>query len=421
MIERRPGISLGLRACALSLLLLAPVSAQKSAGTWLQWRGPGRDGQVGGPAWPASLKSEHLRQAWRAPLLPSYSSPIVSGDRVFTTETRDKSSEVVTAWDRHTGKLLWTSQWKGAIEVPFFAAANGSWIRSTPAYDGENLYVAGMRDVLVCLSGKTGKEQWRVDFTERYKTAPPDFGLVSSPLVDRGAVYIQASNAVVKLDKATGNTLWRSFESPGGIGSSGSFSSPVLRNIAGTQQLIVQSRTKLAGLDPANGHVLWQQAVASFQGMNILTPTVFEDGVFTSTYGGRSSLIGLSVAGGKWTTSQRWDTSQQGYMCSPVVVDGHAYLHLRSNRLTCIDLTTGKECWTSARSFGNYMSMVAQKDRVLALDTRGSLYLIRANPKQFELLDERKVADSETWAHLAVAGNDIFIRELNALAAWRWK
>ena len=49
-----------------------------------------------------------------------------------------------------------------------------------------------------------------------------------------------------------------------------------------------------------------------------------------------------------------------------------------------------------------------------------SLVVLRANPKQFELLDKRRLNEAEPWAHLAVAGNDLFVRELNALAAYRW-
>jgi outer membrane protein assembly factor BamB len=30
-------------------------------------------------------------------------------------------------------------------------------------------------------------------------------------------------------------------------------------------------------------------------------------------------------------------------MSTPVVIDGHAYLHLRSQRFTCVDLATGKQ------------------------------------------------------------------------------
>jgi outer membrane protein assembly factor BamB len=47
--------------------------------------------------------------------------------------------------------------------------------------------------------------------------------------------------------------------------------------------------------------------------------------------------------------------------------------------------------------------------------------LIKANPKQFELLDSQKVSDDSTWAHLAVSADELFVRELNALAVYRWQ
>jgi hypothetical protein len=107
-------------------------------------------------------------------------------------------------------------------------------------------------------------------------------------------------------------------------------------------------------------------------------------------------------------------------MSTPVVIDGHAYLHLRNQRFTCMDLTTGQRKWTTA-PYGKYWSLVANGDRILALDQRGDLLLIRANPQQFELLDQRKISSDSTWAHLAVCGNEVFVRELNAMTAYRWK
>jgi hypothetical protein len=107
-------------------------------------------------------------------------------------------------------------------------------------------------------------------------------------------------------------------------------------------------------------------------------------------------------------------------MSTPVVINGIAYEHLKSQRLLAIEVETGRELWTASEGFGKYASLVAQGDRILALDQRGLLYLLRANPKQFELLDKRRLSDAESWAHLAVAGNDLFVRELNALAAYRW-
>src|SRR5206468_2423672 len=83
-------------------------------------------------------------------------------------------------------------------------------------------------------------------------------------------------------------------------------------------------------------------------------------------------------------------------LSSPVLVGRYAYLHLRNQRLTCLDLETGEACWTTRRTFGRYWSMATHGDLILALDQRGTLYLIRANPEKFELLDERKVSDEET-------------------------
>ena len=85
-----------------------------------------------------------------------------------------------------------------------------------------------------------------------------------------------------------------------------------------------------------------------------------------------------------------------------------------------IDLKTGTRVWNSD-SFGKYASLVAQGDRILALDERGILLLIKADPKGFQLLDQRKVAAEDTWAHLVVCGEEVFVRELRAMSAFRWQ
>ena len=84
-----------------------------------------------------------------------YPGPVLSDHLVFTVETKGKQ-EVVRAFDRKTGDQKWEAEWAGSMSVPFFAWKNGSWVRSTPVYDGENLYVGGMRDYLVCLDAKSG-------------------------------------------------------------------------------------------------------------------------------------------------------------------------------------------------------------------------------------------------------------------------
>jgi len=331
---------------ALVLLLAQTLSAQSAAQDWNQWRGPTRDGIVAGEPWPDSLREGVLSEVWGVQLPPSYSGPVVSKSLVFTTATEDKNLEVVYALDRVTGAEVWRAEWPGSLSVPFFAASNGSWIRATPAYDGESLFVAGMRDVLVSLHGETGEEQWRIDFVEKLESPLPAFGFVSSPLVDGDFLYVQAGASFIKIDKNTGRIVWRTLQDEGGMSGS-AFSSPIMTTLAGQQQLVVQTRTKLAGVDPKTGAVLWQQPVPSFRGMNILTPVRFENSIFTSAYQKQSWLFSLSKSEDKFDIKEAWSNTAKGYMSTPVIVDGHAYLHLQNQRFTCIDLSTGKRTGTS--------------------------------------------------------------------------
>ena len=380
------------------------------------------------PQWPESLDDERLTVLWRQPLGPSYSGPIVVGDRVFTTETRKARDEVVYAYDRRTGELLWEQQWEGWLVVPFFAAANGSWIRATPACDGERLYVAGIRDVLVCLDVQTGEPLWRADLASMYDAPPPAFGFVSSPLLAGDHVFVQAAESLVKLDKRTGEPVWRAAVETGAMNSA--FSSPVVARLGGRDLLVVQTRSALKGIDPETGAEQWSQPIEAYQGMNILTPTVYDDALLTSAHSGKTQLWRLPDAAGETAAedgavaepglTQAWSHPAQAYMSSPVVIGDFAYMHLRNQRAMCLDLRTGEEKWRS-RPYGKYWSMAFQGDKILALDEAGQLLLLRATPEKFELLDSRDVTEGSAWAHVAVCGGQVFVRALDELIVFQWQ
>ena len=387
---------------------------------WSQWRGPTRDGFVKeGAPWPDSIAEDKLKLVWRKEINKGYPGPIVSEKLVFTVETRDAKDEVVRAFDRRTGKQVWEAEWPGSMKVPFFAWKNGSWVRSTPAYDGKNLYVGGMKDFLVCLDAATGKKKWSVDFTKRYKSPVPTFGFVCSPLVSDGHLFVQAGSGLVKLDTETGKSVWRSLADSGGMYGS-AFSSPSIASPKGKRQLLTQTRTNLAGVDMETGKVLWTQPVKAFRGMNILTPTIFKNSVFTSSYGGKSLLFNLTKTSSGFSVSEKWQNRQEGYMSSPIVIDGHCYMHLRKQRMTCIDMKNGETKWISSKSFGNYWSMVSNKKEILALDENGDLFLIEPNTNKLVIKESREISKQPAWAHLALADNQLFVRELKAIACYQW-
>ena len=88
-------------------------------------------------------------------------------------------------------------------------------------------------------------------------------------------------------------------------------------------------------------------------------------------------------------------------------------------RFSCIDPETGKSLWRTT-PFGEYWSMATNRSQLLTLDERGDLRLINANPSEFSQVSERHVSDTSTWAHLAIADDQVFVRALDALIVFRW-
>ncbi len=401
---------------AMALLLwvsVSPCGRCEDTGSWPAWRGPTRDGTVA-DQWPNELDEAHLTLRWKKDFGDSYSGPIVAGPLVFTTETNGKE-EKVHGLQLSDGTMAWSHAWEGTHSVPFFAARNGSWIRSTPSTDGKRLYIGGIRDVLVAIDCSSGKEVWRVDFGSKAGKVP-DFGMASSPLVDGEYLYVQAGQGVHKLKSDDGSIVWTSLTDNGDMMSSGAFSSPIIATLSGKRQLVVQTRTFLAGVNLESGSELWKYEVAAFRGMNILTPTIWKEQIFTSSYGGKSLLIQVKNP----ATEVLWDNKIEGYMSSPVVIDHYLYMHLRNKRFACLDLETGKEAWIT-KPFGEYWSLVSNGSKILALDQTGKLRLIAHNPTEFQLLSERRVSEDEAWAHLAVVPGAVIVRSQKSLTVFDWK
>ena len=405
------------RRSAISALSLAAITARASLGSdWPSWRGPSRDG-VTSDSLPDSFAN--LEELWSIELADSYSGPVVHAGQVLTTETVNQKNETLKLLNCANGEVLWQKEWEGAMSVPFFAKSNGDWIRSTPATDGQYVVVGGMCDVVACFSLADGAELWRYDYPKQEGVALPSFGLVCSPLIDGDSVYMQAGGFVRRIRLQDGELVWKSVPDDGGM-SGGAFSSPIIATLCGKRQLVVQTRTKLCGVDLETGNELWSQEIASFRGMNILTPTIHGDSVFTSSYGGRSTLLAIECENDQWKVSTRWETKAEAYMSSPVVIGENIYMHLRNSRFTCIDLNTGEERWRTT-PFGKYWSMITDGKRIVALDETGELLLINGNPESFELLDRKQISSESTWAHLALAGDQLFVRRQHGLAAYRWQ
>ncbi len=57
-------------------------------------------------------------------------------------------------------------------------------------------------------------------------------------------------------------------------------------------------------------------------------------------------------------------------MSTPVLVDGHAYVHLANGRVCCVDLASSE--WTrTGKPLGEYWNLLTNNEKILALGQKG--------------------------------------------------
>jgi outer membrane protein assembly factor BamB len=140
----------------MRLWLLPLLLAAAAPDDWPRFRGPNGSGLQEGGALPAEL-SATKNVVWKVALPPGYSSPVVSGDRVFLTGYEGERLLTI-ALDRASGKEVWRRE-SPRDRREKLDRRNGP-ASPTPAADGQNVYVF-FPDYGLLSYTFAGVERWR--------------------------------------------------------------------------------------------------------------------------------------------------------------------------------------------------------------------------------------------------------------------
>ena len=395
----------------ISILATPTVFAQD----WPQWRGANRDGVVTGFVPPKTLPDQ-LKPKWKIQVGEGHSSPLVVGQRIYL-HSRQGEKEVVAAYDLETGKTVWQDSY--AVEYTMHPAAvkHNKGPKSTPAFDHGKLYTLGITGVLSCYDAARGKLLWRKESSAIFKSVLPLYGTSTSPVVDRGLVIAHLGGndqgALMAFDAETGAEKWRwAGDGPG-------YTSPIVVEMSGKRQIITQSQKQIIGVDEASGERLWYIPFETSYVQNIVTPIVYKDRLIFSGVNKSVFAVKLSLQENKWVTNQVWDNKEVAmYMNSPVLSGNLLFgmSHRNKGQFFCIDAETGKTLWTGDPRQGENAAMIIANDLIFSLTNDGNLIVSSAADKAAAPLKKYVVSDSPTWAHPALAGKAILIKDENSLA-----
>ena len=407
----------------LAVATLPAVLCLASGGsgpTWAQWRGPARTGVASGlaarTAWPAAV-----RPAWKAEGGLGHSSPVVAESRVYLF-ARQGEDEVLQAFELATGKPLWRQANPAPYRVNPAAFSHGPGPKATPVVAGGRVFTLGISGILSSYDAASGRVVWRKEFGKEFPSTWPIYGTAQSPLVDQGRVIAHVggdgNGALTAFDVATGSMAWSwKGDGPG-------YGSPVVADIAGTRQVVTLTEKMLVGVAADSGRLLWSVPFTTEYTQNAVTPAVNGDVViFSGLEHPVKALRVVASKGGGWSTKTVWENPDVSlYMSSPVLVGGRLYglSHRRKGQLFCLDAATGKTLWLSDGRQGDNASLVAAGGAMLALTTEGELIVFEAGGEAFKVLRRYSVADTPTWAHLAVVEDGVLVKDERQLAYFRF-
>ena len=378
---------------------------------WTDFRGPNRDGEYREEPiiedWPAS----GLMPIWKQPAGGGYASFVVAGGRAFTIEQRG-SQEVVAAYDVKTGRELWTNTWP----AEFRESMGGDGPRATPTWANGRLYTLGAMGELRALDDASGRMVWRANILTDSGARNLDWGMAAAPLIVDDTVIVLPGGpngrSVVGYDRATGKRVWSALDDQQG------YSSPMLVTLQGVRQMLVFSSTRLVGLGPGDGKLLWEYSFPTYNGINAAQPLVIGDNriFLSSSYGSGAAVIELTGGAGGFSVREVWRNNRMKNRFSGSVLRDGVIYGLDESILAAIDAATGELKWKGGR-YGYGQVLLAGKN-LIVLTEDGDLALVRATPERHQEIARFPVLEGKTWNVPALAGGYLLVRNLAEMAAF---
>jgi outer membrane protein assembly factor BamB len=411
---------------SLLALTFATAALASTAADWDQWRGPARDGAADTFKAPATWP-DTLTQVWKQEVGIGHSSPVVASGRVFQ-HTRVAEEEVVRALDLSSGKAIWEQRYPAPYTINPAARQHGKGPKSTPLWSRGRVYTLGIGGILSAFDAATGKVLWRQDFAKEFPQTSPLYGAAMSPIAigteTAGDAAIVAHvggpgrGALAAFDAASGAIKWAwRGDGPG-------YASPVLMTaVDGVRQIITQTERRLVSIDASDGRLLWELPFSTSYDQNAVTPVVRGDVVINSGLDQGITAYRVSRAGGTWKADQVWRTSDISmYMSTPLLHMDVLYglAHRNRGHFFALDAATGKVLWTTEGRQGDNAALARAGDVLLALTTDGELTVFGAGRDGFKQIRKYTVASTPTWAHPALVGAGILIKDESSLSLWKY-
>jgi outer membrane protein assembly factor BamB len=419
----------------------------KASADWPGFLGPHRNGKSDEHGLPTTWPPKGPTVVWHKPVGTGYSAPAISDGKLFHfSRTKDRAQ--LKCFNAETGAEQWTCEYPTDF-VDMLGYNNGP--RATPIVDGPNAYTLGAEGMLQCVRIADGHPVWRIDTTKQFNVVKNFFGVGSSPLIWNDLLLVNVGgsppggptdvyaadgkvdsngSAIVAFDKKTGAVRWQTGN------ELASYSSPIVKKIAGRDLIFMFARSGLLALDPAKGQTITQfpWRARKLESVNASTPVVLGNEIFISeTYELGSAIVRFDGTAFQEVWSDRERRRNQAmalHWNTPIESGGYLFgssgYHTEEAELRCVEWKTGKVMWsepTMGRS-----SLLLVDSTLVCLSEDGTLRLIKPAPERYTELakweltgdDGKQLLAYPAWAAPALSNGLLYLEGAGRLVCLRF-
>lgn len=419
------------------------VAQQSNTLDWPQFRGPMGDGHANAENLPVQVGDEQ-NLVWKAELPGrGWSSPVIADGQAWMTtaieieatgeelEKKMANADIagMSAYASVELKVVCLNLESGEIEstIDLFTIKDPPLIHSlnsfaspTAVMDEQRVYFHFGSFGTAAVDRKTKELVWQTqEFPLEHQTGPG-----SSPLLHDGLLILNCDGCdmqyVLALDTETGKQVWRT-ERSGKLHENPmfkkAFSTPMVVNRGGADQLISAGANWLYAYEPTTGEELWKLSYGKLGFSNVARPIMKDDMMYVCTCYGGSKLMAIDFSGGDPVTEAnvKWTHEKQvPNMPSPIEVDNSIYFVNDKGIASCLDATTGEQLWRD-RLDGEFSSSPLLADgKIYFANQDGELIVVKPNKEELEVL-ARNQLDSQIMASPAAIGDALYVRTSKSL------
>ena len=376
---------------------------------WPQWQGPTRDNISQETGWLKNWPEGGPDIVWRIPIGEGYSGISIVDGRIYTMHSEGED-EFAVCLDASDGAEIWRSRTDDNYQ-----SGEGSGPRSTPAVDGDRVYVLSAKGKLYCLDASNGEKVWGHDFVTEFESGMPGFGFSTSPIIEGDSLLIEAGGkngkSIVAFDKGTGAILWTSHTDGAG------YSSPIVIDSNGVRQAIFLTGKSLVSVSPADGTIYWKHVPwPTGNDINAAVPILLPgDRIFVSAaYDKGSVLLQMKSDGEKMSVEEVWRSHDvmENWMSSSVLLGEYLY-GFDEGILKCIEASTGEQKWAH-RGFDRGTLLLAD-GHLIILGEGGNLGIAEANPSEYKGVAETQLLEGRCFTPPTFVGGKLYLRNQKEL------